>query len=241
MLNLFFVEELSEGPALLVTGDEAHHAIKVLRMDVGEELLVSDGKGSWVRGEITNRAKSSFEMRILERGNSQFLTPKISVIQALPKHDRAKEAIELLTEAGVDKIIPWTSERSISQWQSDSKDKWRNGAVAASKQSRRFAIPDIGEPFAFHKLPEMMTEGTVLLVLHEAASEKMSEIFAAKQVDHLDHIIVVIGPEGGLTENELQKFEQAGGKVALLGNPIFRSAHAGVAALSAIQALIGRW
>lgn len=241
MLNLFFVDALTEGPSFQVTGDEAHHAIKVLRMTVGEELLVSDGKGSWVRGEITSTTKSSFELKILERGNSQFLTPKISVIQALPKHDRAKEAIELLTEAGVDQIIPWSSERSISQWQSDTGDKWRNGAVAASKQSRRFAIPEIGEPFAFHKLPGMLTEGTILLVLHEAASKKMSEIFAANQIDHLEQIFVVIGPEGGLTENELQKFEQAGGKVALMGKPIFRSAHAGVAALSAIQALIGRW
>ena len=110
MLQLFFVSDL-EHPEL--TGDDAHHASRVLRMNVGEEILASDGNGSWARCAITSITKSQVSLNILEKGSESKLQRKISVVQALPKSDRAREAVELLTASGVSEIIPWRAERSI--------------------------------------------------------------------------------------------------------------------------------
>ncbi len=240
MLTLFLVDKLESSQSIEVAGDEAHHAIKVLRIKLGEEILVSDGAGNWVRAVVENIEKKTFMAKVLERGFQEEKSPRIIVVQGLPKSDRVKDAIEILVESGVDLIIPWQADRSISKWQKDSLDKWQSAAVAATKQSRRFRKPEIIDGLSLSEILEIESENSAFLVMHESATTKLSEVVTSKFAD-MSEIIIVIGPEGGISDSELALLEGAGAHIVGLGPEVFRSAHAGGAALSAVSALIGRW
>ena len=240
MLTLFLVDKLESSQSIEVAGDEAHHAIKVLRIKLGEEILVSDGAGNWVRAVVENIEKKTFMAKVLERGFQEEKSPRIIVVQGLPKSDRVKDAIEILVESGVDLIIPWQADRSISKWQKDSLDKWQSAAVAATKQSRRFRKPEIIDGLSLSEILEIESENSAFLVMHESATTKLSEVVTSKFAD-MSEIIIVIGPEGGISDSELAVLEGAGAQIVGLGPEVFRSAHAGGAALSAVSALIGRW
>jgi 16S rRNA (uracil1498-N3)-methyltransferase len=240
MLTLFLVDKLDDSNLIEVSGDEAHHAIKVLRINVGEEILVSDGAGNWVRASVENIEKKTFTAKVLERGFQPEKSPRLIVVQGLPKSDRVKDAIEILVESGVDLIIPWQADRSISKWQKDSLDKWQSAAVAATKQSRRYRKPEIIDGLSLSQLLEIESENSAVLVMHESATTKLSEVVTSKFAG-MSEIIIVVGPEGGISESELTVLEGAGAHIVGLGPEVFRSAHAGGAALSAVSALIGRW
>jgi 16S rRNA (uracil1498-N3)-methyltransferase len=240
MLTLFLVDKLDDSNLIEVSGDEAHHAIKVLRINVSEEILISDGAGNWVRASVENIEKKTFTAKVLERGFQPEKSPRLIVVQGLPKSDRVKDAIEILVESGVDLIIPWQANRSISKWQKDSLDKWQSAAVAATKQSRRFRKPEIIDGLLLSQLLEIESENSAVLVMHESATTKLSEVVTSKFAG-MSEIIIVIGPEGGISESELTVLEGAGAHIVGLGPEVFRSAHAGGAALSAVSALIGRW
>jgi 16S rRNA (uracil1498-N3)-methyltransferase len=240
MLTLFLVDKLDDSNLIEVSGDEAHHAIKVLRINVSEEILISDGAGNWVRASVENIEKKTFTAKVLERGFQPEKSPRLIVVQGLPKSDRVKDAIEILVESGVDQIIPWQADRSISKWQKDSLDKWQSAAVAATKQSRRYRKPEIIDGLSLSQLLEIESENSAVLVMHESATTKLSEVVTSKFAG-MSEIIIVIGPEGGISESELTVLEGAGAHIVGLGPEVFRSAHAGGAALSAVSALIGRW
>jgi 16S rRNA (uracil1498-N3)-methyltransferase len=240
MLTLFLVDKLDDSNLIEVSGDEAHHAIKVLRINVSEEILISDGAGNWVRASVENIEKKTFTAKVLERGFQPEKSPRLIVVQGLPKSDRVKDAIEILVESGVDLIIPWQADRSISKWQKDSLDKWQSAAVAATKQSRRYRKPEIIDGLLLSQLLEIESENSAVLVMHESATTKLSEVVTSKFAG-MSEIIIVIGPEGGISESELTVLEGAGAHIVGLGPEVFRSAHAGGAALSAVSALIGRW
>ncbi len=243
MLSYFFVDSISGGRTQVVSGDEAHHAITVMRMRAGERIAISNGAGEWAIGTISEIAKNSFTLSIEERGSDSVIKPKLIVIQALTKSDRLKETLELLTEAGVDEIHPWESERAISKWNSESLAKWRNAGIAASKQSRRSIIPRIHQPISTATISEEFFPRSLILIFHEAAFERLSEYFAhhSQEISEVESIVVIIGPEGGISEREIEEISAHGGKIVGMGKPVFRSAHAGAAALAAIQALISRW
>ena len=240
MLTLFLVDKLEGSDSIEVAGDEAHHAIKVLRIKLGEEILISDGAGNWVRASVENIEKKTFIAKVLERGFQSEKSPRLIVVQGLPKSDRVKDAIEILVESGVDLIIPWQADRSISKWRQDSLDKWKSAAVAATKQSRRFRKPEIIDGLSLSQLLEIESENSVVLVMHESATTKLSEVVTSK-FSGMSEILIVIGPEGGISDSELAVLEGAGAHIVGLGPEVFRSAHAGGAALSAVSALIGRW
>jgi 16S rRNA (uracil1498-N3)-methyltransferase len=240
MLTLFLIDKLEDSNLIEIAGDEAHHAIKVLRISVGEEILISDGAGNWVRASVENIEKKTFTAKVLERGFQPEKSPRLIVVQGLPKSDRVKDAIEILVESGVDLIIPWQADRSISKWRQDSLHKWKSAAVAATKQSRRFRKPEIIDGLSLPQLLEIESENSVVLVMHESATTKLSEVVTSK-FSGMSEIIIVIGPEGGISDSELAVLEGAGAHIVGLGPEVFRSAHAGGAALSAVSALIGRW
>lgn len=229
MLQLFFVEDVSL-PEL--TGDNAHHAERVLRMKSGEELLISDGKGAWARCGITSISKKSVNLNILDKGIETQNSFKISVLQALPKSDRAKEMIELLTAAGVTDIYPWQSARTIGK----DCEKWQIAAIEASKQTRRFHIPKISEKLDTANALDLTKNFDQVLICHESATTQISEVVTTST-----KTLIVIGPEGGITDDELAQFEALSGKIIKLGRPVLRSAHAGIAAVAAVSALMKVW
>jgi 16S rRNA (uracil1498-N3)-methyltransferase len=236
MLTLFFVPDLPSqvGASYSLNSEDANHAIKVLRIEVGEIFRVSDGVGGWANVEVTEVTKRSLETTVLEVGRQEPLEIKFTVVQALPKSDRAKEAVELLTEAGADVIVPWLANRSISRTEVISK--FATTAREASKQSRRLFIPQLHETVKEKGVIELIKSADLALVFHESAQVKLSEIITPQT--KAKNVIIVIGPEGGITDEELAAFAAAGAHVAGLGRPILRSAHAGLAALSAINSLL---
>ena len=236
MLTLFFVPDLPTqvGASYSFNSEDANHAIKVLRIEVGEIFRVSDGNGGWANVQVNEVTKRSLETTVLEVGRQEPLEIKFTVVQALPKSDRAKEAVELLTEAGADVIVPWLANRSISRTEVISK--FASTAREASKQSRRLFIPQLHETVKERGVVELIKGADLALVFHESAQVKLSEIITPQT--KAKNVVIVIGPEGGITEEELATFAAAGAHVAGLGRPILRSAHAGLAALSAVNSLL---
>ena len=236
MFTLFFVDDLptTVGGSYEFANDDANHAIRVLRMQVGDEFMLSDGKGTWSQVVATEVKKKSMQVRVMDSGFQAPLATTITVVQALPKGDRAKEAIELLTEAGVDRIVPWASARSIGK----GSEKFAITAREASKQSRRFRIPEVTEVATTAQICEAIKISDLAIAFHESATSKLSDQVSSHNVEHL---LIIIGPEGGLTDEEIAAFTESGAKVALMGRPILRSAHAGIAAVSAVSALLKVW
>lgn len=236
MFTLFFVDDLptTVGGLYEFANDDANHAIRVLRMQVGAEFTLSDGQGSWSQVVAQEVKKKSMQVRVLDSGFQEPLATTITVIQALPKGDRAKEAVELLTEAGVDRIVPWAATRSIGK----GSDKFAITAREASKQSRRFRIPEVTQVATIAQICEAIKLSDLAIVFHESATAKLSDQVSSHNVEHL---LIIIGPEGGLTDEEIATFSECGAKVAQMGRPIVRSAHAGIAAVSAVSALLKVW
>jgi 16S rRNA (uracil1498-N3)-methyltransferase len=241
MLTLFFVNDLPRkvGASYEFDSDDAQHAIRVLRMTAGEIFMLSDGLGAWSTVKIYAVKKKSLEVEVIETGIQDRLEISFTVVQALPKGDRLKECIELLTEAGVDTIIPWSAQRSIGKAEKGI-DKLQVTAREASKQSRRLFIPEVTEVANTSTVSDLISEYDLVLVFHESATNKVSEIVTRKYLES-QKVMIIIGPEGGITNEELEIFASAGAKVALMGRPILRSAHAGLAAMSAVNALIKVW
>ena len=236
MLTQFFVNDLPTkvGQSYEFNNEDANHAIRVLRMGAGEVFMLADGTGSWSQVKAFAIKKKSMEVEVIATGFQEALETTITVVQALPKSDRAKEAIELLTEAGVDRIVPWAATRSIGKM----SDKFAVTAREASKQSRRLRIPEVTDLATTEQICEAIKLSDLAIAFHESSDTKLSDCISSHNVAHL---LIIIGPEGGITSTELEAFKAAGAKVALMGRPILRSAHAGIAAVAAVCALLKVW
>jgi 16S rRNA (uracil1498-N3)-methyltransferase len=238
MLTLFFVEDLptTVGATYEFDNEDANHAIRVLRMSTGTIFNLSDGNGSWAQVQVLTVAKTSMQVKVLETGHQDPLDTHFTVIQAIPKGDRIKESIEMCTEGGADRIVMWKAARSIGK--SDDKiEKLQTTAREASKQSRRFRIPEVIGVAATNAVVDQIAQADLAIVFHESATMKVSEIV----VPGCKKVAIIIGPEGGLTDEEVDTFAAAGAKVALMGRPVLRSAHAGLAALSAVNTALSVW
>ncbi len=238
MLSLFFVDKLSSGQTQTLESDEAHHAIKVMRLKTGEEIKISDGEGNWVSGPISEVGKKNLKIDVTASGIEASKKPELVLVQALTKSDRNKEMLELVTVAGVDRIIPWQAERSISKWQSNSYDKWTSSIKEAGKQSRRVNLPKLEKLMSAREITQQISASDCILVFHESANEKFSALDISQNASS---VYLIIGPEGGITDTELEIFKSKGGNLVRLGEPVLRSAHAGFAALASIQTKLGRW
>jgi 16S rRNA (uracil1498-N3)-methyltransferase len=238
MLSVFIVDAIPDHGKLLIVGEEAHHASSVMRLNAGDEVIVTDGQGNSAHVKILTAGKKSVECEILSKEKIAQSTTKLTVLQALTKSDRARETIELLTEAGVDEIVPWSAQRSIGHWKDDAQDKWKMWAREATKQSRRSWIPAIASHHNTAEAIELAKKTSCVLIFHEGSTEKLSSFLKGKSIDH---ILLIIGPEGGLTDEEVEAFVKTEGKIIGLGKPVFRSAHAGAAALAAVQTALGIW
>lgn len=238
MLTLFFVEDLptSIGSLYDFQNEDALHAVRVLRIDVGDIFNLSDGNGAWSKVIVREAAKKSLRVEVLESGFEEPLAQSFTVIQAIPKGDRIKEAIELCTEGGADRIVMWKAARSIGKSE-DKIDKLQTTAREASKQSRRFRIPSVVGVATTENIIDEIAKVDLAIVLHESAPIPISQVV----IPGAKKVAIIIGPEGGLTDDEVDTFAAAGAKVALLGRPVLRSAHAGLAALSAVNTALSVW
>ena len=235
MLTLFFVDDLPTqiGAKYEFNNEDALHAIRVLRAEIEDIYALSDGKGAWSKVRVLNVAKKAMQVEVLETGFEDSLSTQFTVVQAIPKGDRAKESVELLTEGGADRIVMWASARSIGK----GSDKLQVTAREASKQSRRYRIPIVSGAATTENVIDEIAKADLAIVFHESAKEKISNI----AVPGAKKVVIIIGPEGGLTDEEVDLFASAGAKVSHLGRPVLRSAHAGLAALSAVSTALKVW
>jgi 16S rRNA (uracil1498-N3)-methyltransferase len=168
-------------------------------------------------------------------------TPRLVVVQALPKGDRGELAVEMLTEVGADVIVPWAASRSVARWKGEraarSLEKWRTAAREAAKQARRAWFPEVAGLATTEDVVDLLAAASVRVVLHEAASGPLADV----PVPGRGEIVIVVGPEGGLTDAELEAFGAVGAEPLRLGSSVLRSSTAGVAAAAALLSRTPRW
>jgi len=237
---LFLLDVVPEGDELLVDGAEGRHAVDVLRLTPGEPVRISDGRGVLADGDVLHAGPQGLRVAVRTRVEVPAPEPEFVLVQALPKGDRGPLAVDLATELGVDRIVPWTASRCVTRWREDRVDKgvakWRAAARAASKQSRRPRVPEVTGPMTTREVCGLLAEADLAVVLHEQARRPL----AGLQIPTVGTVAVVVGPEGGLTDGEVVAFRAAGAEAVRLGPEVLRTSTAGAAALAALS-LRTRW
>ncbi|CCG02523.1 16S rRNA (uracil(1498)-N(3))-methyltransferase [Blastococcus saxobsidens] len=237
---LFLVDDLPDAPEVLVDGAEGRHATDVLRLGPGERVHVGDGHGTVAEGEVA--AAGPEGLRVAVRTRFEVPPPAVEfvLVQALPKGDHGPLAVDLATELGVDRIIPWQASRCVTRWRDDrvakGVAKWRSAARSAAKQSRRPRLPEVIEPMTTREVCGLLADADLAVVLHEAARRPLAEL----ALPGAGTVVIVVGPEGGLADGEVVAFRAAGAEPVRLGPEVLRTSTAGAAALAALSART-RW
>lgn len=229
------------GHELVLTGPEAHHAASVRRVRADEAVTIGDGRGVWLSGRCVSVSTREVVVRIDARTEEPAPRPRVLLIQALAKGDRDELAVQAATELGVDAIVPWQADRSVSRW--DGKEakgvaRWSTIVREASKQAHRAWVPEVSALTRTHDLVTLAAQSR-MLILEPTAETPLSEITVAAHDD--SDIAIVIGPEGGIAPGELDRLSAAGAQPVRLGATVLRTSTAGAAALTLVNLQLGRW
>ena len=251
MSSLYLKDDLdpavSAGALVSLDGDEARHAIQVSRIRVGERLLISNGDGTRAEGVVDEIVGKTLSMRVERVTTSEPKRPQLWLAQGLAKGDRDERAIQAATELGVSGVIPWAASRSVSRWdgpkRAKGEERWRAIVREASKQSIRSFVPEV---LPLHSTKELATlaGASRMLVLDPRSDASLRAVpsgAASGELPAVDSIIVVVGPEGGISDAECEQLERAGAERVKLGDEILRTSTAGPAALAVINLMLGRW
>jgi 16S rRNA (uracil1498-N3)-methyltransferase len=224
-----------------LTGPEGHHAAVVRRLRPGERADVTDGAGIIAEGMVTAVAKDSVTLAVRAVRAVPPPDPRITVVQAVPKGDRGELAVELMTEVGVDSVVAWAAERCVARWHGDrgarSLAKWQSTAREAAKQSRRPWLPEIAGPATLTDITKHISAATQAIVLEADAPAKLSTMALAEHGE----ILLIVGPEGGISPAERTALSAAGATEARLGPTVLRTSTAGAAAAAVLMTRTARW
>ncbi|MFW7415672.1 16S rRNA (uracil(1498)-N(3))-methyltransferase [Demequina sp. SO4-18] len=232
------------GGVIAVTGDEARHAVTVQRRAVGEAIEVVDGAGQRATGEIVEAGPDRMLVRVERVSRDD--DPAVVLVQALAKGGRDEQAVESSVELGATRIVPWAASRSIVQWRGPKADKarakWQSLAAAATKQSRRALLPAV-DPLVttaelVRRVREAVADGDRVLVLHESATRGLATLTWDESPGA---VWLVVGPEGGISDDELAALADSGAEVVVLGPHVLRASTAGPAAMAALAVARGHW
>jgi len=232
---------VAAGDEVTVEGDEAHHAVAVRRLRVGERVVLTDGAGTSATGEVSSTGKRVLTVTVDEIETVERPEPSFTVVQALPKGERGELAVEVLTEIGAARIVPWAASRAVAVWKGERADrslaKWRATAREAAKQSRRSWFPEVTALASTAEVAEIVGAAAAAVVLHEDSQLPLGAVAIPEEGE----MVVVVGPEGGVTDEELAAFEAGGASIVRLGPEVLRTSTAGVATLAALLARTARW
>ncbi|MET9434248.1 16S rRNA (uracil(1498)-N(3))-methyltransferase [Streptomyces sp. NPDC006551] len=242
---VFVVDAVPGTGSFLLDGSEGRHAVSVKRLRAGEELVLTDGRGAWADCVVlAAEGKDQLTVEVSGTYEEPEPTPRITVVQALPKGDRGELAVEIMTETGVDAIVPWAASRCITQWKGDrglkALAKWRATAREAGKQSRRTRFPEVADAMTTKQVAALLAGADFAAVLHEDRAHP-SGALADARLPADGEIVLVVGPEGGVSREELALFEEAGAKPYRLGHSVLRTSTAGTAATALLLGRTGRW
>ncbi|MCK9899850.1 16S rRNA (uracil(1498)-N(3))-methyltransferase [Frankia sp. Cpl3] len=238
----------------MLGGPEGRHAATVRRLRAGERLDVTDGAGTALECEVRSVGRDELECIVLRRRSVGLPSPRLVVAQALAKGDRGELAVEMMTEVGVDEIVPWAASRCVVRWDGErgerSRARWSRTAREAAKQSRRLSWPEVGGLVTTRQLAERARRSALTVVLHETASTPLAGLAVPvrEQEDMREQgregepreILLVVGPEGGVADDELAAFTGNGAIAGRLGPTVLRTSTAGVVAAALVLADIGR-
>ncbi|MCV7125138.1 16S rRNA (uracil(1498)-N(3))-methyltransferase [Mycobacterium lacus] len=244
--TLFYVDTLPDAGALaVVDGDEGFHAATVRRIRPGERLVLGDGAGGMAHCLVEYAGRDGLRARVLGRWSVTPGRPAVTVVQALPKSERSELAVELATEAGADAFVAWQSARCVARWDGAKADKglrrWRAVARSAARQSRRAHIPPVEGVLSTEALTQRVRQeiatGAVVLALHESATVRLADLPVAQA----NSLMLVVGPEGGIAQEELAVLTEAGAVAVRLGPTVLRTSTTAAVALGALGVLTPRW
>ncbi|MCW5248972.1 16S rRNA (uracil(1498)-N(3))-methyltransferase [Streptomyces sp. SHP 1-2] len=231
------------GGEYVLDGPEGRHAVSVKRLRPGEALVLTDGHGRWAEG-LVRAAEGKDRLVVTGLGavrEDAPEEPRITVVQALPKGDRGELAVETMTEVGVDAIVPWAASRCVTQWRGErgakALGKWRATAREAGKQSRRTRFPEVADAMTGKQVAALLATADFAAVLHESGEEPL----AGAALPAAGHLVLVVGPEGGVSPEELALFAEAGARPYRLGRSVLRTSTAGTAAAALLLTRTGRW
>ncbi len=234
-------EDCRPGQVVAVEGAEARHAVTVSRVRAGERLRLGNGAGLIVEGTVLTAENAVLTLRIDDAVQNAAATPRIRLVQALAKGDRDELAIQAATELGVDGVVPWAAARSITRWEgakiAKGQERWSSIVREASKQSIRAWLPEVA-PLTSTKQLAALAGHTRMLLLNPTATGRLTEVAVA--TDDRD-IVLVVGPEGGISSAELLLLESSGATSVRLGDTVLRTSTAGPAAIAILNATLGRW
>jgi len=232
----------------------------VRRLAPGERVDVTDGAGMMAECVVTAARPGELELTVLARRTDPAPLCRVVVAQAILKGDRGERAVELMTEVGVDEIVPWAAERCIARWRPDREDKalgrWRSTAVQAAKQSRRSRFPVVSAPARTAELADRVARASLALLLDPAAPVSLDRLLPPSgrqepagipgQDDGVPwaprgEIVLIIGPEGGVSPEEAAALTASGAVPARLGPSVLRGSTAGAVAGVLVLSRCGRW
>ena len=233
------------GSVYVLDGAEGRHAGVVQRRGPGERIDVVDGAGVRLRTVVESVDGAEVHLRVEQVDVEPVPAVVVTLVQALAKGDRDEMAIEAATEIGADAIIPWQADRSVVVWRGDraakSRARWVSTVRAATKQARRCRIPDVETPLSTKQLAartrEVVAAGGTVAVLHEEAATALATV----PLPETGELLVVVGPEGGISETEVAQLTDAGAVTARLGPHVLRTSTAGPVAVALLSDRLGRW
>jgi 16S rRNA (uracil1498-N3)-methyltransferase len=237
---LFLLDDLTDslpmvGDQLTLAGDEGRHAVVVRRIRRGEMIMIGNGRGLGVRGVVIDVRGPSLVIDVVNQLKASADPRRYVAAQALAKGDRSELAVEMMTEMGVDEIVPWQASRSIVRWSPEravrSLGKWRSTAREAAKQSRRLNVPEVSDLVTTRQLAHRITSTDLALILHEEAKESLAEV----DLPTVGSVLIIIGPEGGISPEEREELIAAGARSVWISDAVLRSSTAGVVALAGLK------
>ena len=239
---VFFADHAQlQRDVVLLSGAEGRHAAAVRRLQPGERADVGDGAGLVAECVVTGQSGRGLELAVRARRQVPRPDPVITVVQAIPKGDRGELAVEEMTEVGVDRIMPWAAARCVPVWRAErgarSLDRWRVTAREAAKQSRRAWIPEVTEPVSVADVVQAITKAACAIVLEPGAAQSLGQLRPPESGD----LVVIVGPEGGITEDESAAFRTAGAASCSLGPTVLRTSTAGPVAAAVLLSRSNRW
>jgi 16S rRNA (uracil1498-N3)-methyltransferase len=233
---------LIAGETVVLTGDEARHATKAARLRVGERVLLGDGGGTQALAEAIAVAPAEVSLVVVSVEHHPELLPPLWLIQSLAKSGRDEQAIEQATEVGASEIIPLQAGRSVVSWEGEKKEsgraRWQRIVTEATKQAIQPHLPSVREQHTIEDVCRL--SGSIrLLALDHRADESLFDLDL--NPSDPSPIAVVVGPEGGLSEQELEALVAAGATRVRMGPGVMRTSSAGPVALALLHQKLGHW